>query len=212
MGPLTCRPSGIARPWRLLSPDHEARFGFEASPVDLDATVTTEPDKLVRMSVTSGFPFWRDSTWEWRLSAPLRTQTGRRNRHPPTVLPSTGLSLDVQPVLLVHRPRRDVAVFMFDPGDDLCLDRRYHLEPAIAAAPLSEGTSVQRTARFLGRSFTYGYLITKHEPDRARQDDRAAAVSDARPLRASTMRRTAPSSPSARRARPGASSDSRRRY
>ena len=41
------------------------------------------------------------------------------------------------------------------------MDRRYHLEPAIAAAPLSEGTSVQRTARFLGRSFTYGYLITK---------------------------------------------------
>jgi Polyketide cyclase / dehydrase and lipid transport len=31
---------------------------------------------------------------------------------------------------------------------------------------LTEGTSVQRTARFLGRSFTYGYLITKHEPDR----------------------------------------------
>ena len=54
----------------------KARFGFEASPVDLDATVTTEPDKLVRMSVTSGFPFWQDSTWEWRLSAPLRTQTG----------------------------------------------------------------------------------------------------------------------------------------
>ena len=40
-----------------------ARFGFEASPVDLDVTVTTEPDKLVRMSVASGFPFWRDSNW-----------------------------------------------------------------------------------------------------------------------------------------------------
>jgi hypothetical protein len=53
-----------------------ARFGFEASPVDLDATMTIEPDKLVRMSVTSGFPFWQGSTWEWRLSAPLRTQTG----------------------------------------------------------------------------------------------------------------------------------------
>jgi len=63
LGPLTCRPSGIARPWRLLSPDHEARFGFEASPVDLDVMVTTEPDKLVRMSVASGFPFWRDSNW-----------------------------------------------------------------------------------------------------------------------------------------------------
>jgi len=53
-----------------------ARFGFAASPVDLDVTVTTEPDKLVRMSVASGFPFWRNSTWEWQLSAPLRTPTG----------------------------------------------------------------------------------------------------------------------------------------
>lgn len=54
----------------------KARFGFEASPVDLDVTVTTEPAKLVRMSVTSGFPFWQGSTWEWQLSSPLRTETG----------------------------------------------------------------------------------------------------------------------------------------
>ncbi len=42
-----------------------ARFGFAQAPVDLETDVTTEPGKLVRMHVTSGFPFWEGSTWEW---------------------------------------------------------------------------------------------------------------------------------------------------
>ena len=53
-----------------------ARFGFAAAPVDLVTTVTKEPGKLVRMTVTSGFPFWDGSTWEWELGAPARTETG----------------------------------------------------------------------------------------------------------------------------------------
>jgi hypothetical protein len=28
-----------------------------------------------------------------------------------------------------------------------------------------QGATVERTARFLGRSFTYGYAVTAHEPD-----------------------------------------------
>jgi hypothetical protein len=39
-----------------------ARFGFPQAPADLLADVITEPGKLVRMRVTSGFPFWEDST------------------------------------------------------------------------------------------------------------------------------------------------------
>jgi uncharacterized protein YndB with AHSA1/START domain len=54
----------------------KARFGFEASPVDLDATVTARPNELVRMTVTSGFPYWEGSTWEWQLTDPLRVDTG----------------------------------------------------------------------------------------------------------------------------------------
>jgi uncharacterized protein YndB with AHSA1/START domain len=53
-----------------------ARFGFPAAPVDLEVDVTTEPDKLVRMRVTSGFPFWEGSTWEWELGDAARTETG----------------------------------------------------------------------------------------------------------------------------------------
>ena len=58
-----------------LSGDH-ARFGFPQAPVDLLADVITEPGKLVRMRVTSGFPFWEGSTWEWELGEPSRAATG----------------------------------------------------------------------------------------------------------------------------------------
>jgi hypothetical protein len=53
-----------------------ARFGFAQAPVDLEAEVTTEPGKLVRMHVTSGFPFWENSTWEWELGPASRAGSG----------------------------------------------------------------------------------------------------------------------------------------
>ena len=53
-----------------------ARFGFPQAPMDLLADVITEPGKLVRMRVTSGFPFWEDSTWEWELGDAARAATG----------------------------------------------------------------------------------------------------------------------------------------
>jgi hypothetical protein len=53
-----------------------ARFGFAQAPVDLEADVTTEPGKLVRMHVTSGFPFWQGSTWEWELGPATRAASG----------------------------------------------------------------------------------------------------------------------------------------
>jgi len=44
-----------------------ARFGFPQAPVDLLADVITEPGKLVRMRVASGFPFWEGSAgWPGR--------------------------------------------------------------------------------------------------------------------------------------------------
>src|SRR6516165_8623086 len=53
-----------------------ARFGFPQAPVDLLADVATEPGKLVRMRVTSGFPFWEGSTGEWELGEAARAETG----------------------------------------------------------------------------------------------------------------------------------------
>lgn len=58
-----------------LTGDH-ARFGFAQAPVDLEVEVTSEPDKLVRMQVSSGFPFWEGSTWEWELGPAARAESG----------------------------------------------------------------------------------------------------------------------------------------
>lgn len=58
-----------------VSADH-ARFGFAVAPVDIHVDVTTEPGKLVRMHVTSGFPFWEGSTWEWELGPAARAEAG----------------------------------------------------------------------------------------------------------------------------------------
>jgi hypothetical protein len=55
---------------------HSARFGFPQAPVDLETAVTTEAGKLVRMRVTSGFPFWEGSTWEWELGEATRAPAG----------------------------------------------------------------------------------------------------------------------------------------
>jgi hypothetical protein len=56
--------------------DGHARFGFPQAPVDLLTEVTTEPGKLVRMRVTSGFPYWESSAWEWELGPAARAETG----------------------------------------------------------------------------------------------------------------------------------------
>ena len=54
----------------------QARFSFPEVPVALETDVTSEPGRLVRMTVTSGFPYWVGSTWEWELSGPTRAPSG----------------------------------------------------------------------------------------------------------------------------------------
>jgi polyketide cyclase/dehydrase/lipid transport protein len=76
------------------------------------------------------------------------------------------MAVDVRPVVLVHRPRRDVAAFMFDPSNDLRWTGGITASRPAQPGPLVKGATVERTARFLGRSFTYGYVVTRHEPDR----------------------------------------------
>ena len=76
------------------------------------------------------------------------------------------MAVDVRPAVLVHRPRRDVAAFMFDPGNDLRWTGGITASTPAQPGPLVEGATVERTARFLGRTFTYGYVVTRHQPDR----------------------------------------------
>jgi hypothetical protein len=75
------------------------------------------------------------------------------------------VSVDVRPQVRIRRPRHEVADFMFDPRNDLLWTGGITDSRPAQPGPLVEGATVQRTARFLGRSFTYGYLVTAHEPD-----------------------------------------------
>lgn len=76
------------------------------------------------------------------------------------------MTVDVRPQVVVGRPRAQVAAFMFDPANDLAWTGGITASRPAQDGPLVAGATVERTARFLGRSFTYGYVVTKHEPDR----------------------------------------------
>lgn len=76
------------------------------------------------------------------------------------------MAVDVRPEVRVARPRSDVAAFMFDPANDLQWTGGITSSKPAQPGPLTRGSTVERTAKFLGRSFTYGYVVTQHEPDR----------------------------------------------
>jgi hypothetical protein len=76
------------------------------------------------------------------------------------------MAVDVKPQILVRRPRSDVAAFMFDPANDLDWTGGITSSRPARPGPLVAGSTVERTARFLGRTFTYGYIVTHHDPDR----------------------------------------------
>lgn len=76
------------------------------------------------------------------------------------------MAVDVRPEVLVHRPRAEVAAFMFDPAHDLEWTGGITSSRPAQPGALTTGATVERTARFLGREFVYGYVVTEHEPDR----------------------------------------------
>ncbi|MEO6145252.1 MAG: SRPBCC family protein [Dermatophilaceae bacterium] len=75
------------------------------------------------------------------------------------------MAVDVRPVVLVHRSRTDVAAFMFDPRNDLRWTGGITSSSPAQPGPLVLGARVERTAKFLGRVFTYGYVVTAYQPD-----------------------------------------------
>ena len=76
------------------------------------------------------------------------------------------MAVDVRPIVLVHRPRHEVAAFMFDPHNDLRWTGGITSSTPAQSGPLVQGATVERTAKFLGRTFSYGYVVTAHQPDR----------------------------------------------
>lgn len=76
------------------------------------------------------------------------------------------MSVDVRPTILIRRPRHEVARFMFDPANDTAWTGGITDSRPAQPGLLSEGSVVERDAKFLGRSFTYGYVVTAYEPER----------------------------------------------
>jgi hypothetical protein len=76
------------------------------------------------------------------------------------------VTVDVRPEVVVRRPPPDVAAFMFDAANDLRWTGGITSSRPDRPGPLVEGSTVVRTARFLGRRFTYGYVVTAREADR----------------------------------------------
>lgn len=76
------------------------------------------------------------------------------------------MGVDVRPEVVVHRPRAEVAAYMFDPANDLAWTGGITSSRPDQPGPLVAGATVVRTAKFLGRTFDYGYVVTAHEPDR----------------------------------------------
>ena len=76
------------------------------------------------------------------------------------------MGVDVRPSVRVRCPRTEVAGFMFDPANDLRWTGGITSSRPAQDGPLVTGSTVERTARFMGRTFTYGYVVTGYEPDR----------------------------------------------
>jgi hypothetical protein len=55
---------------------------------------------------------------------------------------------------------------MFDPANDLRWTGGITASRPARPGPLVLGSSVARTAKFLGREFDYGFVVTRHEPAR----------------------------------------------
>src|SRR5690242_17099550 len=76
------------------------------------------------------------------------------------------MPVDVRPQLVVRRPRHEVAAFMFDPANDLRWTGGITSSRPERPGPLTAGAEVVQTARFMGRTFDYRYVVARHESDR----------------------------------------------
>lgn len=75
------------------------------------------------------------------------------------------MAVDVRPTTIVRRARADVAKFMFDPAHDTEWTGGITASRPAQPGLLALGSTVERDAKFLGRRFTYGYVVTADQPN-----------------------------------------------
>lgn len=81
--------------------------------------------------------------------------------------PSSRVTVNVAPDILIRCSRHVVAAYMFNPLNDPEWTRNVMRVRVLTAVPIRAGTRVERVVRFLGRLFSFSYEITAVEPDRA---------------------------------------------
>ncbi|HET9142306.1 SRPBCC family protein [Actinophytocola sp.] len=74
------------------------------------------------------------------------------------------MAVDVRPEVVVRRSPAEVAAFMFNPANDLRWTGGITASTPAQPGPLVTGATVERTAKFLGRTFTYSYVVIRHDP------------------------------------------------
>lgn len=69
------------------------------------------------------------------------------------------MSTDVEVEVIIERPRAAVAAFKFDPQNDLKWTTGVVAVRPLGEGRLRKGSKVERTAKFLGRTFSYLYEV-----------------------------------------------------
>lgn len=77
------------------------------------------------------------------------------------------MSVDVQPEVVIRRPRAEVAAFMFDPRNDAVWTTGVVESRPLGDGRLAAGAEVERVVKFLGRQFSYRYLVVAADDDRS---------------------------------------------
>lgn len=76
------------------------------------------------------------------------------------------MGIDIEVEVTVGRRRGEVAAFMFDPRNDALWTTGIVACRPLTDGPLRAGSRVERTAKFLGRTFAYTYDVVDAEPER----------------------------------------------
>ena len=76
------------------------------------------------------------------------------------------MAVDVRTVVLVRRPRSEVAAFMFDPAKDLRWTGGITSSRPDQPGRLREGANRGARREVPRRTFDYGYVVTRDDPDR----------------------------------------------
>ena len=75
------------------------------------------------------------------------------------------MAVNVQAEVVINRSRSDVASYAMDPGNDPIWISGISEAKALTEPPMSQGTRVERVARFLGKRIEYVLEVVEYDPE-----------------------------------------------